>query len=280
MTMMGKIVVLYHANCPDGFSAAWAAWKKFKNRAEYCPIDAGAPPPRGLRDKVVYVLDKNFRAAEIRTFTRANRQVTIIDHHVSGEHDVRQFPGNVFDLNHSGSVLAWRYFHPRKRVPVLLQHVEDIDLWRFRLPRTNEISAVVGLAPYEFTAWSHLARAAENATQRRKLVERGKLLLVYEARLIERQVKNAYTVRFAGYRALVVNTPLLHSKTAHELLQRRGPISIVWYEQGGERRYSLRSSGAVDVSKIAKRFGGGGHRAAAGFTLPVARGFPWRSTVR
>jgi phosphoesterase RecJ-like protein len=38
--------------------------------------------------------------------------------------------------------------------------------------------------------------------------------------------------------------------------------------QGGEWKISLRASGAVDVSKIAKGYGGGGHVKAAGCTLP------------
>lgn len=36
----------------------------------------------------------------------------------------------------------------------------------------------------------------------------------------------------------------------------------------GKFRCSLRSHGAVDVSKIAEKFGGGGHKQAAGLTLP------------
>jgi phosphoesterase RecJ-like protein len=38
--------------------------------------------------------------------------------------------------------------------------------------------------------------------------------------------------------------------------------------QGGDWKASLRASGTVDVSKIAKGFGGGGHVKASGCTLP------------
>ena len=40
-----KTLVLYHANCPDGFGAALAAWKHFGNEAEYVPVQYGKEPP-------------------------------------------------------------------------------------------------------------------------------------------------------------------------------------------------------------------------------------------
>ncbi|MDO8738623.1 bifunctional oligoribonuclease/PAP phosphatase NrnA, partial [Candidatus Deferrimicrobium sp.] len=39
-------------------------------------------------------------------------------------------------------------------------------------------------------------------------------------------------------------------------------------EEGGVIRVSFRSKGRVDVSAVAARFGGGGHRNAAGCTVP------------
>ena len=33
--MNKKIVVITHKNCPDGFTAAWVSWTKFKNKADY-----------------------------------------------------------------------------------------------------------------------------------------------------------------------------------------------------------------------------------------------------
>ena len=37
--------VIYHADCSDGFGAAWAAWKRLGNRAEYHACKHGQPPP-------------------------------------------------------------------------------------------------------------------------------------------------------------------------------------------------------------------------------------------
>ena len=33
-----SIVVIYHGRCRDGFAAAYAAWKKFGDKASYLPF--------------------------------------------------------------------------------------------------------------------------------------------------------------------------------------------------------------------------------------------------
>lgn len=42
---MMKTYVLYHAHCADGFGAAYAAWLKLGNDAQYVPVKYGDPPP-------------------------------------------------------------------------------------------------------------------------------------------------------------------------------------------------------------------------------------------
>ena len=274
---MKKIVVLYHVDCSDGFGAAWVAWLKFKNKAEYIGLPAQQRPlPKKLRNKEIYILDKSFSVPVLKKLVRENRKVMVIDHHISRKKDTLSFPQNIFDNNHSAAVLTWKYFFPQRPVPKLLLHVEDIDLWRFKMKNTKEIMAIVSLHPYEFESYEKISKAISNEKAFKKLIAQGKLLLNYEKELIRRQLRLAYPVDFLGYKTLAVNTHALHSETAHELLLKQPPLAIVWYEVGKGRRISLRSNGKVDVSKIAKKFGGGGHKRAAGFWWPVNKKFPWK----
>ena len=89
-------------------------------------------------------------------------------------------------------------------------------------------------------------------------------------------VSSADLVKFAGHRTLVANSPILPSQIGNALVKKMPPIGIVWSEKGGVKKISLRSNGRVDVSKIAKRFGGGGHKQAAGFYLKKTIRFPWK----
>ena len=277
---MKSILVFYHADCPDGFGAAWATWKKFGARAEYVPIKASQTPgqlngivPRG---RTVFFCDVCVAPATLRELVRMNKSVTVIDHHETNKNTVHHASGWVFDLKHSGSVLTWRYFHTGAAIPWLLRYIEDDDLWAHRLPHTDEITLWLGTTRFKFEAFSRLARDMEREAFRAKCAAGGRLLLDYENGIVNGVLANAYEVRFKGYRARVVNTSVSHSQVGHRLLDRRHPVSIVWYESGGNRKYSLRSEGSTDVSKLARQFpGGGGHKHASGFTLPASKPFPW-----
>ena len=52
-------VVIYHADCTDGFGAAYSAWKQLGNRAEYYPCKHGTPPP-DVAGKNVVILDFSY----------------------------------------------------------------------------------------------------------------------------------------------------------------------------------------------------------------------------
>jgi uncharacterized protein len=273
---MKSTVIIYHAGCPDGFSAAWAAWKKFKDRAEYYPVEPRTLPSVKFKGRDIYVLDNSLSHEDVAMLLKNKNTVTIIDHHISSEHDVKSAPQFVFDNDHSGAMLAWMFFHPKKPIPQLLKHVEDIDLWKFKLAHTKEIGTITSQTDFTFKEWNKLAAIVENPIRKKALVHQGKLLLAYDNELIKRLVENAYEVEFLGHRVLVSNTPLLHSETGNALTKKLPPLGIVWYEKHGVRRFSLRSDGSVDVSKLAAKFGGGGHKAASGFTLSSDAPFPWK----
>ena len=55
-------VVIYHADCTDGFGAAYSAWKLLGNRAEYHACKHGTTPP-DVKGKNVVVLDFAFNNA-------------------------------------------------------------------------------------------------------------------------------------------------------------------------------------------------------------------------
>jgi len=273
---MKKIVVLYHSNCPDGFGAAYAAWEKFGGRADYIGVDPRTLPLQPLNGRDLYILDSSYPARVLKRLRRKNRKVVVIDHHISNREDIREASESVFNIKHSAAVLSWHYFQPRRRLPLLFRYLEDFDLWRFRLPFTREIAALITVFGFDFKEWRKLIKELEDAKRRRALVKKGGLLLAYEKRILDRIIKNAEVVKFMNYKALAVNSPILESELGHALYKVMPPLSIVWREKNGKITVSLRSNGQVDVSKIAAKFGGGGHKAAAGFALQKGAKFPWK----
>lgn len=271
---MKKTIILYHSDCTDGFSGAWAAWKKFGSRANYIPIKHQVPPPDGLTGKTIYLIDIVYPPEVMQTLTQENR-VVVIDHHKTAKESVAVAHDALYDLSHSGAVLAWHYFHAGKRVPRLLLYVEEGDLWNFKLPGTREILASTEPFPKNFRMWSKLEKEIGTAVGRARHRAHGKVIRAYQESQIQDIARTAEKGTFHGHRVMVVNTPVLDSEVAHALLSKEFPVAIVWRRVSGLLRVSLRSLPSVDVSALATLHGGGGHPRAAGFRMPVTEKFPW-----
>jgi hypothetical protein len=70
--------------------------------------------------------------------------------------------------------------------------------------------------------------------------------------------------------------PHLASDVGHQLANASGTYGLLWYiNKEGKCICSLRSNGDYDVSAIAKAFGGGGHKNAAGFEVDILTLLEW-----
>ncbi len=279
---MKSIVILYHKGCPDGFGAAWVAWKKFGTRAEYIAIDPKTLPKEKLENSTIFVLDNSFPREVQEMLQKNNKRVVVIDHHESSEDEIRSFPQNVFDMKHSGAVLTWKYVYPKKQIPLMLKYIEDRDLWKFNLSYSEEISSFLESYDFDFKKWSFVARKIENTKTRKEAIMIGSYLLRYKNEVIKRLMEKAYKVAFGGYETFAVNSSegRFTSELGHRLSEQFPPLAIIWHVTRSQLLVSLRSNGTVDVSKIAQRFGGGGHSASAGFSMAFKGEFPWKILIK
>jgi oligoribonuclease NrnB/cAMP/cGMP phosphodiesterase (DHH superfamily) len=118
--------------------------------------------------------------------------------------------------------------------------------------------------PYDFKVWD-------------ELMDRDVTDLIAEGRAIERKhfkdIKELLGVvtrrmNIGGHNVPVANLPYIHvSDAAHELAKGE-PFAGCYWDTPQGRVFGLRSSDdGMDVSEIAKQYGGGGHRNAAGFKV-------------
>ena len=276
---MKNIVVIYHNDCTDGFSSAWSAWKKFGNRADYVGIDPGSRPLAGLTNKEIYMLDVIYPVQYLKKVVKENRKVVAIDHHFSNKEAFDLVENGLFDINHSGAVLSWNFFHPKEQVPKFIKYVEDMDLWRFKMPKTKEFISYMDTISFSFLNWDKIYKDTENKLKFREYVKKGELILSYQDTLIHRIIDGyAELVNFLGYKVYAVNSPLFNSQIGNLLSRRLPPLGIVWSQSdNGKVHVSLRSDGTIDVSKLASKFkGGGGHKKSAGFYVEDLSKLPWK----
>jgi oligoribonuclease NrnB/cAMP/cGMP phosphodiesterase (DHH superfamily) len=260
------ISVLYHGNCADGFGAAWAAWKCFGDAAQYRPVQYGSPLPEIADGSEVFILDFSYPRATLDALA-ARCDLHVLDHHKTAAAALASAPYARFDMDKSGAVLTWEALHGTP-VPLLLQYVQDRDLWRWALPDSREVSAALWAYPMEFALWDQVATAIEDY---------GISDLVLEGCAIRRYMEQQTAMicdqsrlePVGGWTVPVVNATSLWSEVGEELLRRYPDAAFAasYYDLGnGLRKWSLRSEDhREDVSAVAKAQGGGGHRNAAGF---------------
>lgn len=296
-----KPLVIYHANCADGFTAAWAVRQAMD--ADFYPAVHGAPPPPAEGRDLVLV-DFCYPPRVMLDLQLVARSILVLDHHKSAEADLpanpltaddqltvmridtldytwAKFQGWVlvdqsegirkaiiyalFDLNRSGAGIAWDFFHPGKTRPALVDHVEDRDLWRFALHGTREIQSALFSYPYRFEIWDELMQAPVF-----ELYQQGLCIERKHHKDVAELVAVAQRQMVIGhYDVPVASLPYTLASDAGHLMAKGQPFAACYYDKEGGRVFSLRSTDqGVDVSEVAKLYGGGGHARAAGFTVP------------
>ena len=255
--MPKKELIIYHANCADGFGAAYAAWKRLGDKADYRPAAHGTPPP-AVAGRRVTIVDFSYPRRTLLAMHEKADDLLVLDHHKSALDDLEGLPFARFDLDKSGAVLAWEHWHDTP-VPDLLRYVQDKDLWSWELERSAEVSAALASHPMQFELWDRL--------EIDDLQRDGVAILRFQDQLVAEICRSAGRRNIAGHDVPCVNSPVLQSYIGNELAK-DAPFAAIWHElPDGGRRYSLRSTDpdGLDVAEIAKRFGGGGHPRAAGY---------------
>lgn len=282
MEELKEIVVIYHAQCRDGFGAAYAAWKKFGDSASYLPLRNQTDLTLEIKDKIIYVLDYSFSEEKYLALRANNKSIVVIDHHQSAAEVVSKYPENIFDQEHSGAVLSWMYFHSATPVPSLLLYVEDHDLWKFQLPNNREFNSAMKEYPTTFVAWDELIIKLEDETFFNDFIKTGVIISKFEDKLVDDLLQYRERAIFEGHEIWVLNVSRTYrSILGHKLATLNkeaggAPLSIVYYHHQGEVSLSLRSEDDIDVSEIAKKYGGGGHKHAAGIKVESFNDLPFR----
>lgn len=262
-------LVIAHGNCLDGFTAAWAAYKKWgEEGTEYVFANYGDEPPP-VDGREVWIVDFSYKRPVLETMKARADSLRVLDHHKSASEDLAGLDYATFDMNRSGAGLTWDALHATRSRPWLIDYVEDRDLWRFKLSDSKKINAWIGACRREsFADWDALS---DHRLQ--DVTNWGTAVLTYVDRYTSEMCEQARMIRFEEFDNIpIVNAPYIGISELVGKLAERAPFAVGWFHRNdGRYAYSLRSRGpdGLDVSEIAKRFGGGGHRNAAGFWLPT-----------
>jgi uncharacterized protein len=162
-------------------------------------------------------------------------------------------------------MMAWDFFNPNEKPPRLLEHIQDRDLWKFELDGTRQIQAALFSYEYEFELWDRLMELpTDNLLDDGAAIERKHFKDIKEF-----IAKAGRRMIIAGHDIPALNAPYFYSSDAGHIMSEGEKFAACYWDEADKRVFSLRSaSEGIDVSKIAQAFGGGGHKNAAGFSVP------------
>jgi len=282
--MKKKTICLYHAECSDGFAAAWAVRHALgETDVEYFAAEYGKPP-LDVTGRRVILVDFSYKRPMIESMASVVENILILDHHRTAAADLSGFHiptgpwhdipnchyrvNAIFDMDRCGAMIAWEYFNRGLKPPEFLRYIQDRDLWTKQLPGTDEFSMALRSYPMDFKTWDCLIDSGPIQL----IVDGRPILRYYKARVeeVKKTAYRAYLIPKDGDLAvsgMFANAPhFMASEVAGELCADDVSYGATFCEEEPNRWvYSLRSRSDFDVSHLAQQFGGGGHARAAGF---------------
>jgi oligoribonuclease NrnB/cAMP/cGMP phosphodiesterase (DHH superfamily) len=295
-------ICIYHGNCADGFGAAWVVRRAFGDGVRFIPGVYGHEPP-DVDGQNVLMVDFTFKRPVLEGLLRSGdakqaMTICILDHHKTAAADLdgiskpeghaqegaydpwywrrKWEDGSIwpvralFDMERSGAQITWDFLFPGQPRPKLIDYIGDRDLWRFNLPNSREVAAWLFSHPYDFALWDELS----------EMLAHDPVTVMAEGAAIERKHRKdidellSQTMRYmviGGIRVPVANIPYTMASDAAGQLAEGNAFAACYFDRPDARVFSLRSRGpdAADVSEIARAYGGGGHKNAAGFQATV-----------
>ena len=279
--MSKNILVVYHNHCDDGMGAALAAFLKFGEEAEYLGASYNDPIPN-MEGKEVYIFDFSYPREILLNPNLKAKSIVMLDHHNTAL-KTWNTPLYVdttlnilvrFDMSRSGAMLAWDYLFPDQKAPILFEHVQDYDLWKFDLANTRYFAGNLRSYPQTIPKWKEILELTNDPIGYSNFVNEG----IAQDRFFRSQISYLFkrsdplTVCVSGEKGLGINASSTFADyMGSELAGRSGTFGMIFSLEGDLVTCSLRSikDGACDVSELCRSYGGGGHKSAAGMKVSI-----------
>ena len=267
-------LVIYHHPCLDGFTSAWVVKQALGNTAEYVPGNYGNDDSLpDVDNREVYLVDFVYPKAVMFELAQRASKVIVLDHHKTAEEDLKELFNigmieGVFDMDRSGAMITWDYFFPNRDAPDFVKYVQDRDIWTRELPYCDEINLAMFAYEYTFDNWDTIS-----VTPIDHLRDDGIAIHRKHMKDVRELTKQVQYMTICGFENVpTVNANYFYGNDLCNLLSETCLFAAYyWINSEGEYVFGMRScmknEDAVDVSVIAKSFGGGGHANAAGFRI-------------
>lgn len=291
----GKIVrVGYHGGCPDGVMSATIMKRYKEGNVECIGLYDRDMYPKELCEweemmpgTAVLIVDFAYKKdVMIELKKKLNDKgiiLIVLDHHKTNMEDADGIEGCFFDMDRSGASMTWDYCYPGMQRLWIVNAIEARDIWQFqRVAGSQEYTKVFNWTVNTDIDVYHAYLESEELVERfRGMVST--LIKAYDAE-IERWCKKVKVIDFVGHEnvAFISDYPSRYGSDIGNKLMLEGKYNFVLMgnRNGENYRFSLRSiDDKMDVSEVALKFGGGGHRNASGCSYKGEEGMKWNDVL-
>ena len=272
---MKNKLLIYHDRCPDGFGSRWAFETLYGDNMEYIPMNYGDPITFDVNEKDVFIADFSFSRPVIEKMHSEARSFQLLDHHITAERDLYDLPYCKIDKTKSGAVLSWMFTRGvlEEDVPEILKFIQDRDIWNWSIKDSDKFLSALDSHPFDTEKWTNFSNSLSDESKRSSLLNEGEAIQRYKEATVRVVLKKKHPLMIDGNKVWACNVTHLHSDVAAALIGIEGnAIGCTYHFDGKKYIISLRSdkkNETVDVSLLAGKFGGGGHKSASAFTASI-----------
>ena len=240
------------------------------------------------KDEEVWIVDYSISPEEMYHLLEITENVTWIDHHKTSLAKYSDFKKYISGIRYdglAGCVLTYMYMSryyaapcnwnakdvanfDQENIPKFIRLVGDYDVWKWEFGVETDLF-MNGLKSYDTRPdsiiWEELTY---NGTVLDKLVKEGTVIKRYLTNFNRDYVNSwAFEVDFEGYNCIALNFAQCGSQVFDSVKDKNYDIMISFVWDGENFNISLYTTKDIDVSEIAKKYGGGGHKSASGMSL-------------
>ena len=277
-----KTYVLHHDDNDGWFGGAIAIGTLFDPTIEIIAkaVQYGQDFPVAMDDlkneDSVYIIDFSYSREILDEVHKRVQTLVVLDHHETAESQLKGAPYAIYDLTKSGALLAWEYFVPQYPPSPVCEIVNAWDLWNKNHPDYNwDIVRAFYLGTREFKGnydfWNAMAASYSFP---KECIEAGNALLEQffvtvndvknDTRTVIEEINGKRVCFFRCASDVSLLSDALYSDPELNL-----DITAAVMLKDDQWVTSLRTPKPheIHVGNIAKKLGGGGHKAAAGFRV-------------
>jgi len=296
--------IIYHKNCIDGY-CGFFLFNRLKLHDKktiiYPDMPSAKNVPPNIKNKNVIIIDVAYSFEILEKIFSLAKNVIFIDHHITTKNYSVELAKKynqyvIFDEEYSGTGLVWKNFYKTKE-PLFVKYIQDNDLglWKDKntKPFINYIQVKFDLDPHKINQFEILF----NNNEIKKIIKHGSYFEEYKTHLLKQNSKR-YSIEYfpsekilenniylketidkiGKYKVAVFNggCPNVSALGLYLMENNLDNYDFVWiWTLNLEKKeiiVSLRSKiNGINIEKIAKCFGGGGHPSAAAFSFNILK---------